>query len=342
MRFAAIFTGFCAIGLALACSSSSPDSSPGTSSDAGPDAAETGTGPTTCNGHAELCGRAYTAVAFPGDHDSYATVPDGFIAADQDRTVAQQLAGGVRVLHLEMQLHQGDAYLCHASCSLGNKLLSDELSTVAAFMNANPTEVVTLLMESQNLTTDQIAAAFDSTGLTSMAHQQPAGTPWSTLGDMIQKGDHLVVFLADLTSTGGTSFPWMLDRFARTWETPWNNKTPQDFARCDADRGTKGNDIYVVDTYREDTPVASTDQAMTVNPNPFLIDRLMTCKTTENTLPNFVMVNFYEIGDAMKDVDILNGIQPDPGEDLSQFPPQNWPGTDAGPADAGDDASDGG
>lgn len=339
MRFAAIFTGFCAIGLALACS---PDSSSTTSSDAGVDAGGTGTPPAVCNGHAELCGRAYTAVAFPGDHDSYATVPDQFVAADQDETVADQLAGGVRVLHLEMQLYQGDAYLCHSICGIGNKLLADELGVVADFMSANPTEVVTLLMESQQLTTDQIAAAFDKAGLTAKTHQQAAGTAWATLGDMIQRGDRLVVFLADLSKTGGTSFPWMLDRFARTWETPWDNKTPQDFARCDADRGTKGNDIYVVDTYREDTAIASADQARTVNPNPFLIDRLMTCKTTEKTLPNFVMVNFFEIGDVMKDVDILNGIAPDPGEDLSQFPPSDWPGTDAGAADAGDDAGDGG
>ena len=339
MRFAAIFTVFCAVGLAFACSSGS--SSNATSSDAGSDAGGTDatTTPTACNGHEELCGRAYTAVAFPGDHDSYATVPDHFVAADQDQTIADQLAGGVRVLHFEMQLFQNDAYLCHASCNIGNFLLSDELGAVADFMKANPNEVVTLLMESQNLTTDQIAAAFDKSGVTSLAHRQAAGTPWATLGDMIQKGDRLVVFLADLTSTGGTSFPWMLDRFARTWETPWDNKTPQDFTRCDADRGTKGNDIYVVDNYREDTEIASPAQASTVNPNPFLIDRLITCKNAENTLPNFVMVNFYEIGDVMKDVDILNGFAPAP-TDLSGFPPADWP-SDGG-TDGGVDASDGG
>ena len=32
------------------------------------------------------------------------------------------------------------------------------------------------------------------------------------------------------------------------WETPWDNEKPADFGRCNADRGVKGNDIYVVDT----------------------------------------------------------------------------------------------
>ncbi len=299
-----------------------------------------GVTPTTCNGHAELCSRTYTAVAFPGDHDSDATVADQFVAADQTGNVATQLASGIRVLHFEMQQYQGDTYLCHAVCGIGHTLLLDDLKAVQAFVAANPLEVVTLLMESQNTTSDQIAAAVNSAGLMPYVHTQAVGAPWPTLGDMIQHGDRLVIFNADLSSTGGTSYPWLLDRFAKTWETPWNNITPADFSKCDADRGTKGNDIYVVDTYREDTPIATTSAATSVNTNPFLIDRLLTCKTTENTLPNFVMVNFSEIGDVLKDVDILNGFTPTPNDDLSTFPPAEFPGTaDAGDSDSGSDAA---
>lgn len=342
MRTAAFFGAFLAISPALmqacACSSSSNSSS---SADAS--VIETGTGspPTVCNGHAELCTRAYNAVAFPGDHDSDATVADQFVAADQTGNVASQLAGGIRVLHFEMQQYQGDTYLCHAVCGIGHTLLLDDLKAVQTFVAANPTEVVTLLMESQNTTSDQIAAAVNSAGLMPYVHTQAAGAAWPTLGDMIQHGDHLVIFNADQTTTGGTSFPWLHDRFAKTWETPWDNKVPADFAKCDADRGTKGNDLYVVDTYREDTPIATTSAAESVNVNSFLIDRLLTCKTTESTLPNFVMVNFYEIGDVLKDVDILNGFAPTPSDDLSKFPPAEFPGSDdGGISDSGTDSGD--
>ena len=318
-----------------ACSSSSSPGAGSTSPEAG-----TGSPPTVCNGHTELCGRAYTAVAFPGTHDADATVADQFVAADQTGNVATQLNDGVRVLHFEMQEYQGDTYLCHAVCGIGHTLLLTELQAVTTFVAAHPTEVVTLLLESQNTTSDQIAAAVKSSGLLTYAHAQAAGAPWPTLGDMIQHGDHVVIFNADLTSTGGTSFPWLHDRFARTWETPWDNTTPADFAKCDADRGTKGNDIYVVDTYREDTPIASVGAAETVNNNSFLIDRLMTCKKNESTLPNFVMVNFEEAGDLYKDVDILNGFTPAPNDDLSKFPPSDWPGSDdGGLSDSGSDAS---
>jgi hypothetical protein len=328
MRAAAFFALIFAMSPALvrwsACSSSSSSGATSTIE------AGTGTPPTVCNGHAELCSRAYNAVAFPGDHDSDANVADQFVAADQPGNVTAQLEGGIRVLHFEMQQYQGDTYLCHAVCGIGHMLLLDDLKMVDAFVTAHPTEVVTLLMESQNTTSDQIATAVNSAGLMPFVHTQAAGAPWPTLSQMIQHGDHVVIFNADLTMTGGTSFPWLFDRFAKTWETPWDNTTPADFAKCDADRGTKGNDIYVVDTYREDTPIATTSAAASVNTNPFLIDRLLTCKKNESTLPNFVMVNFFEIGDALKDVDILNGLSPTPTDDLSQFPPAEFPGSDDG------------
>jgi len=325
-------------------------SSPSAVQSIGPEAG-TGTPPAICNGHAELCSRKYTDVAFPGTHDADATVADKFIAADQTFSVADQLAMGVRVLHFEMQPYQDDTYLCHSLCAIGNTLLLTELQTVQAFVVAHPSEVVTLLMESTNTTTDAIATIVRASGLMPYLHTQAAGAAWPTLSEMIQHGDHVVIFNADQTSTGGTTFPWLHDRFAKTWETPWNNKTPQDFGRCDADRGAKGNDIYVVDTYREDSVIATPEAAHTVNLNSFLIDRLLTCQKTEATFPNFVMVNFFEIGDLFRDVDILNGFEATPNDDLSKFPPSTFPGeSDGGLADAaadqdaGDasDAGDGG
>ena len=115
-----------------------------------------------------------------------------------------------------------------------------------------------------------------------------------------------------------------------------DNEKPADFGRCGADRGKKGNDVYVVDTYLEDQIIPSATHAALVNDDPFLIDRLLTCQKKEATRPNFVMVNFYEVGDVFHVVDVLNGFDPAPHDDLADFPPANWPGeTDAG-ADGGD------
>jgi hypothetical protein len=290
--------------------------------------------PAVCNGHAELCGRTYDQVAFPGTHDAYSNVTDGFQAPDQTNTMTRQLEDGVRVLHLEIVAYQGSAYLCHSLCFLGKKLLVDGLAEVHAFLGAHPDEVVTLLMESSNVTSDVVATAVVESGLATSVHAETAGAPWPTLGEMIQRGDRVVAFLADQTGTGGGSYSWLLPRWTLTWETPWDNTTPQDFGRCNADRGTMGAPIYVVDTYLEDQVIPTAAHAALVNHNPFLIDRLLSCRMKTGALPNFVMVNYYEVGDVFPDVDILNGFAPAPNDNLGAFPPTSWP--DAGMPDAGD------
>lgn len=285
--------------------------------------------PTVCNGHAELCSRTYNQVAFPGTHDAYASVANGVVAHDQTYSLTRQLQDGVRVLHIEIVPYNGDAWLCHGICGLGGQSLLSAVGEVRAFLDGNATEVVTLLTESSQITTDQIADAFNAADLTKYARAHTADEPWQTLGSMIQNGERVVVFHADMSNTGGSAFGWMLDRFAWTWETPWNNQTSTDFARCDADRGTKGNSIYVVDNYLENLVVETPQNAALTNYNPFLIDRLLYCKQAESTLPNFAMVNYYEVGDLFHDVDVLNGFAPVPNDDLSKFPPASFDaGTD--------------
>ena len=151
--------------------------------------------PTTCNGHPELCDRAYDRVSFPGTHDAYANLEEHFVAADQSFPLRRQLDDGVRVLHLEVIQNlpnRDDAYLCHGVCGLGKKLLADGLSEVDAFVAAHPTEVVTLLMESSGLPTDTIAAAFATSGLLKYVHAQAPGTPWPVQSPVMYKNPSAV------------------------------------------------------------------------------------------------------------------------------------------------------
>ena len=128
---------------------------------------------------------------------------------------------------------------------------------------------------------------------------------------------------------GGATYPWLLTRFAWTWETPWDNEQLADFARCDADRGAAGNSLYVVDNYPEDLVIPNATDARRFELNPFLIDRLLHCRAASGVRPNFAMVNFYEVSDIFSDVDILNGFAALPGDDVDAFPPaQDLGGSD--------------
>jgi hypothetical protein len=203
-------------------------------------------------------------------------------------------------------------------------LFADEMKAVASFVASRPLEVVTLLLERSdaNITADDIGDAMKASGLEPYMHVQQVGARWPTLGEMLGRGQRLVALLDNPT---GSSYAWLLPRWQLTWETPWDNTTPGDFASCTANRGIMGDGVYVVDTYMEDLPIETAAHAALVNYDPFLIDRLLYCKRATSTLPNFAMVNFYEVSDLFSVVDVLNGFSATPNDNLDAFPPPSWP-----------------
>ncbi len=275
----------------------------------------------TCNGHVELCDRPYDQVAYPGTHNADSNIADGFLAPDQTYTLTRQLTDGIRVLHMEIDAYAGGPYLCHSACDLGATALADGLTEVAAFVGGHPRDVFTLLMESNDVTSDDVWHAVVTAGLDRYALAQPIASPWPTLAQMIDRDKHVVLLLADQTNTGGGSYPALLPRWTLTWETPWDNTTLGDFARCQRDRGTTSAPLYVVDTYLEDQLIPTATHAQLVNDNPFLIDRLLHCQDATGRLPTFVMVNYYEVGDVLEDVDALNGLALVPSGNVDAFPP---------------------
>src|SRR5215469_12328796 len=156
---------------------------------------------TPCNGHTALCDRQYSNVTFIGTHDSAFV---GYLPTEnQHFTVAQQLSAGVRFLQAQTHVLNGKLELCHTSCVEENAgTLQNYLSTVKSFLDANPHEVVTLLLVNGDF---QSPTLFDQTfkavGLDTYAFV-PATSPnplpigsWPTLGQMIVAGKRLVVFL---------------------------------------------------------------------------------------------------------------------------------------------------
>src|ERR1700761_2011055 len=157
---------------------------------------------TTCNGHDELCARSYSAVAFAGTHNAESNIAGGFGAPDQTYGFPRQLDDGIRVLHLEMQAYDGDVYLCHALCEIGGTLLVDGLTEIDKWVRAHRRDVVTLLMESTDVTSDDLAARLKKAGLQSLLHSQSPGDPWPSLGQLIHDGDRVIAFDDDKSNTG--------------------------------------------------------------------------------------------------------------------------------------------
>lgn len=151
-----------------------------------------------CNGEQTLCDRPYSNVTFVGSHDS-AFVGE-LLADNQLVSVADQLTLGVRFLQAQTHNKDGTIEMCHTSClELDAGSLADYLAPVKTFMDANPDEVVTLLLTNGDaVPVADFAAVFSSLGLEEYVFT-PNGTlaldEWPTLQTMINDGTRLVVWM---------------------------------------------------------------------------------------------------------------------------------------------------
>lgn len=151
-----------------------------------------------CNGHDALCSQRYSDVTFVGSHDSAFVGP--FPTQNQNIDVAAQLALGVRFLQAQTHEWFGRIEMCHTSClELDAGPLAAYLAPVKTFLDANPGEVVSLLLTNGDaISVSDFAGVFEAAGLTQYVFT-PAGTlaldQWPTLQTMIDGGTRLVVWM---------------------------------------------------------------------------------------------------------------------------------------------------
>ena len=157
---------------------------------------------TTCNGRSEYCTRSYSNITFIGSHDSAFVGP--LPQQNQNIDIKAQLDMGVR--YLQVQTHRSiideDVIeLCHTSCLLEDAgPLKEYLETIKTWLDANPNEVVSLLLTNgDSVPITEFGDTFSSSGIANYAYVPSANplpiTNWPTLGDMISSGKRLVVFL---------------------------------------------------------------------------------------------------------------------------------------------------
>lgn len=173
--------------------------------------------PVACNGNAELCSRQYSNVVQIGTHDSAFV---GFLPTDnQEVSVSSQLDAGVRFLQAQTHAISGEIYLCHTTCGeLNAGPLTNYLTTIKTWMDANADQVLTLLLTNgDRVDVSLFESAMQSTGLTSYAYaptHKLAISEWPTLQELIDNGTRLVMFLGKLF---GRVAIFILTFFQTTW-----------------------------------------------------------------------------------------------------------------------------
>ena len=276
-----------------------------TGTDAGPRCAPIDGGPVieACNGAASLCDRRYDEVSYLTTHNAMSNAEDEFILPNQTFPIYRQLEDGVRGMMLDVhEAADGSISLCHGNCRFGQRLLVDGLGDIRQFLDCHPHEVLTIILES-TVPESAIEDGFTMSGLIRYVREQPLGEPWPTLRELIAADERLVVFTADAART----LPWHLYTYDYCWENPYAAAMPSDLG-CGKDRGTRDRSLWVLNHFLT-APTARPDLAEMINHDPFFTDRVADCRAdAAGDLPNFVTVDFYEIGDGLSVVDALNGV----------------------------------
>lgn len=269
-----------------------------------------------CNTWPALCERAYDAVSYPVAHASMANSASFWLFPAQRRSVRKQLDDGIRGLWLEVHAYEGETTLCFVDCAEGHAPLAPELADVRAFLDDNPREVVTLLVDNRVPAAD-MENAFDDAELAPYLFTETAPT-WPTLGAMIDANRRLVVFLENASGAGDGYRPF--DDVARTTGAA----TRALELDCDVERGSLDDPFLLANQFLVDgvgngaggegggqnagRPSAGLSES--VNRNPELGERLSACTRAWGRKPNFVAVDFYDTSDVMTATQRLDALVP--------------------------------
>jgi hypothetical protein len=196
-------------------------------------------------------------------------------------------------------------YLCHGLCEIGATELAPTLAALRVWLDANPDEVVTLIVENHVPAAD-VGAAVVQAGLEPYLHTPQVDT-WPTLREMITSGRRLVVLTEE--GSGGADHPWLANAFALTQDTPYTFPTAEDFT-CESNRGAEDAPLFLVNHWLSGFTnlVSAAEQ---VNTRDVLGARVAQCAAERDRFPTFVGVNYYTAGDVREVVAELNGVSSD-------------------------------
>ena len=259
-----------------------------------------------CNGSNLLCNKKYNEVAYLTTHNAYNSSEDNFSLPNHNYNITSQLNDGVRALMIDVYDLFGTPSVYHGTSILGSAPFLDYLIDIKTFLDLNPNEVVTIILECY-ISSNDIENELTQAGLMNYLYAHDPSNSWPTLQTMISNNERLVIF-SDVDDASATQ-SWYHYVWDYAVETHYTNHSQNDFS-CDFNRGDSINDLFILNHFVTNSVLGTGDetQSAIVNANPFFINRVLQCEQEKNKFPNFITVDFYELGNCLDVVDQMNGI----------------------------------
>ncbi|XP_028061724.1 PI-PLC X domain-containing protein At5g67130-like isoform X2 [Camellia sinensis] len=236
---------------------------------------------------------------------------------NQEDTVTNQLTNGVRGLMLDMYDFENDIWLCHSFRGQCYNFTAfqpaiNTLKEVESFLGANPTEIVTIIIEDYVHTPKGLTKLFTNAGLDKywfpVSKMPKKGHDWPTVTDMVRKNHRLLVFTSDFSkeASEGIAYQW---RYMVENE-PGDGGVVQGSCpnRKESQTLNSRSASLFLQNYFPTIPVQADTCKEHSGP---LADMVGTCyKAAKNVMPNFLAVNFYmrsDGGGVFDALDRMNG-----------------------------------
>ncbi|TMW99441.1 hypothetical protein EJD97_002545 [Solanum chilense] len=241
------------------------------------------------------------------------TGPQRITFYNQEDTVTNQLRNGVRGLMLDMYDFENDIWLCHSFRGQCYNFTAfqpaiNTLKEVEAFLSANPTEIVTIIIEDYVHSPKGLTRVFADAGLDKywfpVSKMPRKGDDWPTVNDMVKKNYRLLVFTSDSSKEAaeGIAYQW---RYMVENEPGDPGVVP---GSCSSRKESKALNsrsasLFLMNYF---PTVAVQDGACKEHSTQF-VDTIGACyKAAGNMMPNYVAVNFYMRSDGGGVFDVLD------------------------------------
>ncbi|KAJ0980153.1 hypothetical protein J5N97_008408 [Dioscorea zingiberensis] len=236
---------------------------------------------------------------------------------NQEDNVTQQLNNGVRALMLDTYDFDDDVWLCHSTGGKCYDLTAfepaiDTMREIEAFLSANPSEIVTLILEDYVQAPNGLTKLFNDSGLMKywfpLSSMPENGQDWPQVSKMVANNQRLIVFtsIKSKQDTEGIAYQW--NYMVENQYGDGGMNAGQCSNRAESSPLNDATKALVLVNYFPSVPHRS---GACVDNSENLMNMLNTCYgSAGNRWANFVAVDYYKRSDgggSFQADDMLNG-----------------------------------